>query len=393
MSVSLLWKKAVILIDEYDVPLENAYFCGFYEEMISFIRTLFESALKTNPYMEFALITGCLRITKESIFAGLNNLKMISILSDFYGEHLGFVQQEVDAMLDYYDRGFAKDTAKEWYDGYRFGQADVYNPWSILNYVDALYRNPEALPGPYWANTSSNAIVRDMVENADVSLRGKLEELIDGGTIETPVHEEITYEDTHQSEDNLWNFLFFTGYLKRVSVRMDGETHYIGLAIPNVEVRYIYKNTILRWFDQMIGGKDLKRLYQAIEDGDTGIMEEEISKNLQETISFYDYAENYYHGFLAGLLKNMKKYRIISNRESGLGRPDIEIKSPSVRGMAVVIEIKTVKEFSTMRSGCEAAVSQIISRNYEEGLRKEGYTKILSYEVRFYQKECMVMKK
>lgn len=386
-------RKAVILIDEYDVPLENAYFSGFYEEMISFIRTLFESALKTNAYMEFALVTGCLRITKESIFTGLNNLKMISILSDSYGEHFGFVQREVDEILEYYDRSFAGEVMKEWYDGYRFGQADVYNPWSVINYVDALSQNTKALPGPYWANTSSNAIVRDLVENADVSVRGKLEDLIDGGAIEIPMHEEITYGDIHQSEDNLWNFLFFTGYLKRKSVRLEEETRYIGLAIPNVEVRYIYKNTILKWFDQMIGSKDLGKLYQAIEDGDTQVMEEEISKNLQETISFYDYAENYYHGFLAGLLKNMKRYRVISNRESGLGRPDIEIKSPSVRGLAVLIEIKTVKEFQAMRSGCQEAVDQIISRNYEEGLRKEGYDRIHSYGVCFYQKECMVIKK
>ena len=388
------WKQnVIILIAEYDVPLENAYFSGFYEEMTDFIRSLFESALKTNPYLEFAVVTGCLRITKESIFTGLNNLEMISILSRSYGEYFGFTQAEIDQMLHDYRLFQQRELMKEWYNGYLFGNTEVYNPWSVMNYIKALNISSDELPAPYWANTSSNSIVKSLVEHADISVRGELEELLAGKTIEKPIHEDITYDTVGDSEDNLWNFLFFTGYLKQTSVRLEGDTRYVSLAIPNMEVRYIYKNTILRWFDQVVGSKDLSRFYRAIEEGDTSVMEEEISAILQETISFYDYVESYYHGFLAGLLRNMKKFRVISNRESGLGRPDILLKTPSVRGMAVVIEIKAVKEFVKMREGCQAALEQIQARKYEESLRTEGYGMILSYGICFYQKECMIMKK
>lgn len=306
----LLDQKVIILIDEYDVPLENAYFSGFYEEMSSFIRSLFESALKTNPHLEFAVITGCLRITNdfrgshlESIFTGLNNLNIISILNESYGEYFGFLQEEVKAMLQFYSRENCTDIVKQWYDGYFFGNSEVYNPWSMVNYMDRLVSNENSIPSPFWANTSSNSIVKSLVEHADISVKGELESLIEGHSIEKPVHEDITYADIFNSEDNLWNFLFFTGYLKQIGRRLEGDIQYMELAIPNLEVRYIYKNTILSWFDEMLKGKDLSSLYNAIETGNTHTMEEIISEYLQETISFYDYAENYYHGFLAGLLK------------------------------------------------------------------------------------------
>lgn len=382
--------NVIILLDEYDVPLENAYFSGFYNEMAEFLRSLFESVLKTNPFLEFAVMTGCLRISKESIFTGLNNLDINSILAVSYGEYFGFTQEEVDRMLQYYGLEEKKDIMRHWYDGYRFGDEEVYNPWSVVKFTKDLCADREAFPSPYWANTSSNSIVRGLVERADISVRGELEALIEGSTIEKPVHEDITYGDVYQSEDNLWNFLFFTGYLRQTDRRMVGEDQYIEMAIPNAEVRYIYKNTILSWFDQKVRNMDLGVLYEAIEHGNFRVMEEEISSQLQETISFYDYAESYYHGFLTGLLKNIGKYRILSNRESGKGRPDIILKTPSIRGRAVILEIKVSAKFSDMEKACASALRQIKEQKYEAELRDEGYTEILKYGISFYKKECMV---
>lgn len=382
--------NVIILLDEYDVPLENAYFSGFYNEMAEFLRSLFESVLKTNPFLEFAVMTGCLRISKESIFTGLNNLDINSILAVSYGEYFGFTQEEVDRMLQYYGLEEKKDIMRHWYDGYRFGDEEVYNPWSVVKFTKDLCADREAFPSPYWANTSSNSIVRGLVERADISVRGELEALIEGSTIEKPVHEDITYGDVYQSEDNLWNFLFFTGYLRQTDRRMVGEDQYIEMAIPNAEVRYIYKNTILSWFDQKVRNMDLGVLYEAIEHGNFRVMEEEISSQLQETISFYDYAESYYHGFLTGLLKNIGKYRILSNRESGKGRPDIILKTPSIRGRAVILEIKVSAKFSDMEKACASALRQIKEQKYDAELREEGYTEILKYGISFYKKECMV---
>lgn len=386
-------RKTIMLIDEYDVPLENSYFCGYYDKMIPSIRSLFESALKTNENLEFSVITGCLRISRESIFTGLNNLDIISILNEYYSEHFGFTEAEIKEMLEFYGCSDAFQVMRTWYDGYQFGQTEVYNPWSAVNYVKALWKNNEAIPNPYWANTSSNDIIRTLVEEADISVRKEIEDLIQGKNIEKPIHEDITYEDIYKSQNNLWNFLFFTGYLKQAGKHLEGGTQYITMAIPNEEVRYIYKNTILGWFDEKVKNKDLSRLYEALENGDTEVMAQELSAELQETISFYDYAESYYHGFLAGLLKRTKKYQVISNRESGLGRPDIVLKTPSVRGRAIIIEIKVAKEFTKLDEKCVEALTQIEDRGYEEGLQKEGYTDILKYGVCFYRKECSVLNK
>lgn len=243
-------KNVIILLDEYDVPLENAWFRGFYGKMIDFIRSLFESALKTNSSLEFAIITGCLRISKESIFTGLNNLDIISVLSGRYSEHFGFTVPEVEKMLQFYNIEEKKEEVKRWYDGYLFGNTEVYNPWSMINYVKEAENDINALPRPYWANTSSNDIIRDMIEKADAGVKQELEALIAGEYIEKPVHEDITYEDIHSSQDNLWNFLFFTGYLKKVGEHMQADTIYIVLAIPNAEIKYIYRNTIMDWFNR-----------------------------------------------------------------------------------------------------------------------------------------------
>lgn len=383
-------RKTVILIDEYDVPLENAYFNGFYDRMVVLIRSLFESALKTNDTLEFAVVTGCLRISKESIFTGLNNLNVVSIMDTTYAEHFGFTQSEVDQILKHYGLEKNHSAVKTWYDGYQFGDTEVYNPWSVISYVNSCYKDKNALLKPYWSNTSSNSIVRTLVERADLSVKQEIEALIEGKTITKPIHEDITYDDMDFTQDNLWNFLFFTGYLKKISEHQDGEEILVEMAIPNSEVRYIYKNTVLRWFEEKTKKKELSPLYESILDGDREKMAEILSENLMETISFYDYQESYYHGFLAGMLKNIGNYIVLSNRESGNGRPDIVLKYPSVRGKAVILEIKVARTYQELESKCDEALRQIDEQKYEEALRQEGYSNILKYGIAFYRKECMV---
>ena len=383
-------KKSIILIDEYDVPLENAYFSGFYDQMVTLIRSLFESALKTNDTLEFAVVTGCLRISKESIFTGLNNLNIVSIMDTSYAEYFGFTQEEVDRMLVFYGLEQNRDAVRSWYDGYQFGNTEVYNPWSVINYINSCRKDKNALFRPYWSNTSSNSIVRTLVEKSDLSVRQEIEALIEGKTITKPIHEDITYDDMDSTQDNLWNFLFFTGYLKKISERQDGDDILVEMAVPNREVRYIYKNTVLRWFEEQTKHKKLSPLYDSILSGDREKMAEILSENLMETISFYDYQESYYHGFLAGMLKNIGNYIVLSNRESGNGRPDILLKYPSVRGKAVIIEIKVAHAYAELENKCDEALKQIEDQKYEEALRQEGYSDILKYGIAFYRKECMV---
>ena len=387
---SFFKSKAVILIDEYDVPLENAYFNGFYDRMVALIRSLFESALKTNDALEFAVVTGCLRISKESIFTGLNNLNIVSIMDTSYAEHFGFTQSEVDQLLAYYGLEENSKAVKTWYDGYQFGKTEVYNPWSVISYVNSCYKDKNALLRPYWSNTSSNSIVRILVEQADLSVKGEIEALIEGKTITKPIHEDITYDDMNSTQDNLWNFLFFTGYLKKISEQQDGENILVEMAIPNSEVRYIYKNTVLHWFEEKTKKKELSPLYESILNGNREKIAEILSENLMETISFYDYQESYYHGFLAGMLKNIENYMVLSNHESGNGRPDILLKYPSVRGKAVIIEIKVAHTYQELDSKCDEALRQVEDQKYEEALKQEGYTDILKYGIAFYRKECMV---
>ena len=383
-------EKAVILIDEYDVPLKNAWFHGFYDDVLFPVRSLFESALKTNDNLAFAVVTGCLRISRESIFTGLNNLRILSVTDDSCSEYFGFTQQDVDQMLAFYDLSDRTETVKQWYDGYCFGNTEVYNPWSVINFVSSCRRNRNALPRPYWSNTSSNDIVRILVEKSDLSVRREIETLIEGSSITKPVHEDITYEDMQSTQDNLWNFLFFTGYLKKLREFQEEENIYIEMTIPNREVRYIYKNTVLHWFEEKTEKKELSPLYESILNGDAGKMAEILSENLMETISFYDYQESYYHGFLAGMLKNIGNYIVVSNREAGNGRPDIVLKYPSIRGKAVIIEIKVAGSWKELKKKCTEALKQIEEKDYEAELRREGYQNIMKYGVAFYKKECMV---
>ncbi len=386
-------QKVIILIDEYDVPLENAYFNGFYEQMVPFIRSLFESALKTNENLKMAVVTGCLRISRESIFTGLNNLKVVSVLDDSYAEYFGFTQGEVNAFLESYNIVHKKDEVKKWYNGYIFGKSEVYNPWSITNYVkDIVYKNTE-FPKPYWSNTSSNSIVRELIENADEVTRGEIEELIDWGTMEKPVHEDITYGDVHASRDNLWNFLFFTGYLKVVDKKFKSDTIYLVLKIPNREIRSIYKNKVTEWFDSKIKTEDFQELLEAFEEGNCDTVSDIITDYLMDTISFYDYKEDYYHGFIAGLLKHNKKYLVKSNRESGLGRYDIVLKTRRIRkGKVIIIELKVARNINGLKQGCAEALEQIERLHYDSDLLSEGYTDIVKYGICFYKKECLAVK-
>lgn len=385
-------KKTIILIDEYDVPLEHAYFTGYYDRMSSFIRSLFEEALKSNPSLEFAVITGCLRITKESIFTGLNNLKINTILSANYDEYFGFLQTEVDQMIEFYGIGEKRELIREWYDGYQFGTKEVYNPWSVINYVDSAYADGEhAWPSPYWANTSSNRIVRNLVEHARLSTKEELEKLIGGESIEKPVHEDITYGDIEKSEDNLWNFLFFTGYLKMCSRRLIGESVYMTMMIPNAEVRYIYKNKIMEWSGEQMREKDLGSFYSSVVSADAEGLQKELNRLLRESISFYDNKEAFYHGFLLGLLERIGEYAVTSNQESGDGRYDIMLKSPDVEKAVVIFELKISDTYHGMETAAQTAIKQIKGRHYGDELARDGYSSIICYGIAFYKKNCWVI--
>ena len=385
-------KKAIILIDEYDVPLENAYFRGFYDEMIDFIRSLFESALKTNPYLEKSVITGCLRISKESIFTGLNNLETDSVLHTRFGDAFGFTQEEVEGLLAYYDLSEQLEEVKKWYDGYLFNDFEIYNPWSILKYVNDRKDHVTEFALPYWSNTSSNSIVREMVGEADGMAKADLETLMAGGTIEKQVHEDITYGDIHQTQDNLWNFLFFTGYLKKVGERTVGNNLWLEMKIPNIEVATIYENSISYWFEQRMKETDRSPLVRALETGDCEAAENFISEQLFHTISYYDYAENFYHGFMAGLLVNIGGYLVRSNRESGNGRPDIVMTESKFRGRAMILELKISDTIQGMEKKCEEALTQMEEQKYESSLEEDCFQPILKYAICFFRKRCMVKK-
>ena len=386
-------QKVIILIDEYDVPLENAYFTGFYDEMISFIRSLFESALKTNDSLKFAVITGCLRISRESIFTGLNNLKIVSVLDESYAEYFGFTQNEVDSFLEYYGITSKRDEVKNWYDGYFFGNTEVYNPWSVINYIYDITNKNTDFPKPYWSNTSSNNIVHELIEKSDDNTKNELEGLVAGGTMEKPVHEDITYEDIWQSQDNLWNFLFFTGYLKVINKRFEDDTIYLDLKIPNREIRSIYRNKITEWFNKRIKTEDFSGMYNAVINGDAVEFENCLREQLHRSISFIDSAENFYHGFLLGILTGLQGYEKLSNRESGEGRYDIVLKPYDERQSAIILELKRVQRFTEMENMCYEALQQIEDKHYDAGLLDEGYMVIKKYGICFCKKSCRVMVK
>jgi len=336
-------KKVIILIDEYDVPLEKAFFRGFYSDMIDFLRSFYQDALKTNDSLDFAVLTGCLRVSKESIFTGLNNPDIISIISNEYGEYFGFTEAEMREALVYYKLEEKEDEVRDWYNGYLFGDTTVYNPWSSIKYLKDM-RNNELFPKPHWANTSSNTIIRELIAIADDEVKDEIEHLIAGGTITKPIQEDIVYAEIMESSDNLWNFLFFTGYLKKVSKFQQGEDIYLKMKIPNREIRYIYNKHIGKWFDKRVEEVDMTNLYTAVLAQDIATFEDEIINFLGESISYMDNHENFYHGFLTGVLRGMKGYRATSNRESGNGRGDIFIRPRDLRKTAIILEVKVAKK-------------------------------------------------
>jgi hypothetical protein len=383
-------KRAVILIDEYDVPLESAYFKDYYDKMVSFIRLLFESALKTNPSLEFAVLTGCLRVSRESIFTGMNNLLIMSVLDEYFGEYYGFTQDELDEMLRYYQRESRREDLRRWYNGYMIGGQRVYNPWSSVNSVRAVLQAEGAPLRPYWSNTSSNDIVRILVEKSGAQGRAELEGLLAGGTLIKPIREDITYADLTRPGDNLWDFMLFTGYLTAVSVWQDGIDIMAELVIPNKEVESIYRNKIREWFNDSVRQRDLSGFYKAVVDGCAHMAEEFLRDILGKTISYYDYAENYYHGILTGLFSGMETHIARSNRESGLGRPDIALIPLNIWGTVVIIEIKICEKAMDMEKEAQAALEQIERQGYESEYRSEGFQSFIWYGAAFYKKNVVL---
>ena len=387
--------NTIVLIDEYDVPLEDAYFSGYYDKMVLFIRSLFESALKTNPALEFSVITGCLRISKESIFTGLNNLRVNSIMSGRFSEHFGFSESEVKAMLGYYDLGEKFETAKKWYDGYMFGKSEVYNPWSIITYVDALRSDPDALPEASWANTSSNNIIRELVSKADDSAKAIIERLIHGGSVETDIKETVTYGDLTNGNENIWSFLLFTGYLKvKELVWSDedtGEPPVYSLVIPNIEVRSCYKQIIIEYFNTYKSAVNRDELYKALLAGDAEGFAGIITELLKKSISYYDNAEQFYHGLIAGLLANNIYYKMVSNRETGTGRSDLILYQKDRFINAVIIEFKVCGKNEAIDDAARRALKQIDERDYAAEAREQGYRNIIKYGIAFKDKVCFAV--
>ena len=385
-------KNTIILIDEYDVPLESAYFGGFYDEMVNLIRSVFESALKTNPSLEFGILTGCLRISRESIFTGLNNLKVNSITTFDFSEYFGFTEKEVKKFAEAYRLENYTDEIKNWYDGYIFGKTEIYNPWSIINFISDALNNENVLPKPYWSNTSSNDIIHQLINEGDEETREQIEELLNGGYVDKPIFEDITYRNVKINSDYIWSFLLFTGYLKQIDSYLDGDTIYSKMVIPNREVKSVYKNTVIHWFDEKIKTNSRDDLFNAMISGNTEEFEDILGDWLDETISYYDGREVYYHGFLSGVLSGFKGYSVKSNRESGTGRPDLLIMKRKQHELAVIIEIKVAEKFAELDKKCDEALQQIEDRNYEAELIDECYQNIIKYGVAFYQKSCKIKK-
>lgn len=386
-------KPVIILIDEYDVPLEGSFVYNFYDRMVDFIRGLLEAALKTNDSLYFSVVTGCLRISKESIFTGLNNLKINSILNANYGEYFGFTDSEVEKLCNDYGMPQKYEEIKKWYNGYVFGGNKVYNPWSTLNYIADHLVNQNVCPVAYWANTSSNSIVKDLIYRADDSVKKQIEDLIAGGTITIPIHEDITYGEVYNSPENLWNFMFFTGYFRKEEEFFNdfSRERTVKLKIANYEVGYIFRDKVSSWFKEKVNETDRTVLYNAFLEGNCEIMTRELNKLLRMTISFNDYYENFYHGFLTGVLTGMNGYATKSNREGGNGRSDLFITPPSREDTAFVVELKVAKEIGGLKSRAEEAIEQIVTQKYEEELHFSGYAKTRRYGISFYHKDCLVV--
>ena len=394
-------KKTIILIDEYDVPLDKAFQNGYYKEMVSLIRGLFGQALKTNEFLQFAVLTGCLRISKESIFTGLNNFKVLSITDSRFDEQFGFTDCEVKKLLSDYGMDSHFDEVKEWYDGYHFGRADVYCPWDVINHVDHLRDDSDAKPQTYWINSSGNSLVRRLINRADSSTKDEIERLIAGEAIEKVIRQDLTYDEIENSIDNIWSVLFTTGYLTKIGeVKLpDSESYAYKLVIPNKEVREVFVLQIQEWFKAVVANDNdtMKLLSKAILDKDETILARQLNIVMGRMISILDtkapddMKENFYHGLLLGLLRGSNPdWLIKSNRESGDGFSDILIK-PENPDLGIVIEVKYAKEFKGLDAACDAAMAQIKQKRYDETLRDEGRCDILAYGIAFCRKRCRVV--
>ena len=388
-------QKTILLIDEYDVPLDKAFQHGYYKEMVALIRGLFGQALKTNDYLQFAVLTGCLRVSKESIFTGLNNFKVLSITDSRFDEHFGFTDAEVKTLLDDYNLTAHYGETKEWYDGYRFGSVDVYCPWDVINHVDRLCGEPNAEPQAYWINTSGNDLVRRFVDKADKTTQGEIERLIAGEAIEKAVRLELTYNEIDNSIDNLWSVLFTTGYLTQAG---KVERGVYKLIIPNREVREVFILQIQEWFKETVvhDEKPMQAFCQAFLDGNAEEIQKRLTVILGKMISILDtkakdeQKENFYHGLLLGLLRSEPNWLILSNAESGDGFSDILIE-PEDPDAGIVIEVKYSPTLAGMESVCEAAMNQIKEKRYDERLRNEGRENVTAFGIAFCKKRCRVV--
>ncbi len=393
-------KKVVILIDEYDVPLDKAFQNGYYSEMTSLIRGILGQALKTNDYLQFAVLTGCLRISKESIFTGLNNFKVLSIADARFDEQFGFTDSEVRDILEEYGVSDKISEVKDWYDGYRFGKADVYCPWDVINYVDHLQADLNARPQAYWINSSGNGLVRRLINIADESTKDEIERLIAGETIEKAIRLELTYDEIDNSIDNIWSVLFTTGYLTNAGeIELPGGDGYgYRLVIPNKEVRQVFVSQIQEWFRQTVtyDNGSVQDLCEAFMAGDADKIQSNLNMILIKTISVLDtkarddQKENFYHGLLLGLLRSKPDWRIKSNRESGDGFSDISIE-PTIPEKGIVVEVKYSNTISGLDDACDRAMKQIRDRRYDEALREDGREDIIAYGIAFCRKRCKVV--
>lgn len=386
-------QKVILLIDEYDVSLDKAFQADYYDEMVNLIRNLLGNVLKTNDSLYFAVLTGCLNISKESIFTGLNNLKVHTISDVRYDEYFGFTNTDVNEMLDFYDLSGYKQVIQDWYDGYRFGDAEVYSPWDVINYCDELLADPGAEPENYWANTSGNDLIRRLLKKADQTTRNEVEQLIDGGSITKTIRQELTYRDIEDSIDNIWSVLYSTGYLTQ---RGRLPRKQIKLALPNREIKELFIDLVKDWFDEtaLADSERINRFCNAFPTGDAAAIQEMLCDYLWDSISVRDIEvrtnmkENFYHGMLLGLLRSQGNWLVKSNAETGEGYSDISIQTPDRIG--IVIELKYAND-GNLKAACKKALEQMEEKKYAEGLKRRSTKKIIKYGIAFYEKECMVV--
>ena len=384
-------KPVILLIDEYDVPLAKASESQYYEQMLDMIRGLLGQALKDNPALRFAVVTGCLRIAKESIFTGTNNFVSDTISDYRFAKYFGFTEEEVKKLLADTGLSAGLEQMRRWYDGYRFGDVEIYCPWDVLNYVAKLSENEKARPESFWENTSDNSIIRSFMGRTDLGVQDKFEKLLAGDCIKTELVENLTYDTLHSSEENLWSLLYLTGYLTTTYPRAEEEDRGMAvLRIPNEEIMLIFRKMAVEWFQEQSQQNDRRELFDAAWKGQDKELTEMLSDILFDTISYHDYQESFYHAFLAGLFSGAG-YIVESNYEHGLGRSDVVIKDRKHR-RAILFEAKHAADETMLERDCDSALSQIMEKQYDRGLEREGYRSVICYGIAFYKKECLVKK-